>query len=76
MAGQCKRRGVALIVLAILMVIAAPMRARAQGTDDLYALHKQIATLLPQGKYAEATEIAKGSLALARRAEIRPLLLP
>jgi hypothetical protein len=36
------QRWVALMVLAVLMVIAAPMQARAQGTDDLAALREQV----------------------------------
>jgi CHAT domain-containing protein/tetratricopeptide (TPR) repeat protein len=68
MAGRWLQRRFALIVLAaLLMVIAAPMQARERGTDDLDALNKQVQTLYSQGKYAEATEIAKRSLALAQK---------
>jgi tetratricopeptide (TPR) repeat protein len=69
MAGRwLQRRGAPIMLAALLMVIAAPMQARAQqGTDDLDALNKQVLTLYRQGKYAEATEIAKRSLALAEK---------
>jgi Tetratricopeptide repeat len=68
MAWRLLQRWVAPIVLAaLLMVIASLMQARAQGTDDLDALNKQVVTLYSQGKYAEATEIAKRSLALAEK---------
>lgn len=61
------QRWVAPILLAaLLMVVATTMQARAQGTDDLDALNKQAMALYKQGKYAEATEIAKGSLRLRR----------
>ena len=39
--------------------------AVAQGADDLAALDAQIGELYQAGKYADATEIAKRSLALA-----------
>jgi hypothetical protein len=40
------------------------MQTRAQRADDLAALNKLVVTLYGQGKYAEATEIAKRLLAL------------
>ena len=67
MAGRLMRRGVALIVLALLLAVAAAMQARAQGADDLDALNKQVETLYSEGKYAEATAVAKRSLALAEK---------
>ena len=67
MAGQGMWRGVALIVLAVLLAVAAPMQARAQRADDLDALSKQVEALSDQGNYAEATETAKRLLALAEK---------
>jgi tetratricopeptide (TPR) repeat protein/CHAT domain-containing protein len=61
------RRAFLLIMLTLLLVFAAPMLALAQGTDDLDALNKQFVTLYGQGKYAEAIEVAKRSLALAEK---------
>src|ERR1700730_14667343 len=61
------RPRVALIVLAALLAITASMQARAQGTDDLEALSKQVVALYGQAKYAEATEVAKHLLALAEQ---------
>jgi tetratricopeptide (TPR) repeat protein len=40
---------------------------RARGADDLAALHDQIEKLYKEGKYPEAIEIAKSSLALAEK---------
>src|SRR5258708_2130831 len=62
MAGQWKRRGVALIVLAVLMVIAAPMQTRAQSTNDLPALNERISELYRAGKFGEAIPLAEKSL--------------
>ena len=42
MAGQWLHRWVAPIMLAVLMVIAAPKQAPAQGTDDLDALSSRL----------------------------------
>jgi CHAT domain-containing protein/tetratricopeptide (TPR) repeat protein len=67
MTGQLMRRGVALIVLAVLPVIAASMQARAQGADDLAALREQVRQLHSQGKYSEAVPLAERYVALARR---------
>ena len=41
--------------------------AVAQGTDDLAALNTQVTELYRAGKYAEAAEIAKRSLAVAEK---------
>jgi len=43
MTGQLMRRGVTLILLTALMVIAASMHARGQDKDDLDALNRQAA---------------------------------
>jgi tetratricopeptide (TPR) repeat protein len=51
-----------------VLAVTASRQARAQGNDDRDALNKQVAVLYGQGKYAEATEIAKRSLALAEKA--------
>jgi tetratricopeptide (TPR) repeat protein len=49
-----------------LASVAAP--AFAQGLAEADALNKQIGELSRQGRYAEATEIAKGSLAIQEKA--------
>jgi tetratricopeptide (TPR) repeat protein len=67
MTGRWMRRRVALIVLAMLLAIAAPMQTRAQGTDDLAALREQVRQLHSQGKYSEAIPIAEQYVAMARR---------
>jgi hypothetical protein len=48
------QRWIASTALAVLMVIAAPMQAQAQGTDDLAALREQVRQLHTQSKYVEA----------------------
>ena len=49
------------------MAVFTSMHARAQGTDDLDDLNGQVGALYGQGKYAEATSVAKLSLALAEK---------
>ena len=72
MAGRRLQRWVALIVLAVLLVTAASMQARAQCTGDFDALNKQVVTLFGQGKYAEATEAPSVRSRLPRRIRPRP----
>jgi tetratricopeptide (TPR) repeat protein len=67
MARRWLQRWFALNVLAVLMLIAAPMQARAQGTDDLASLREQVRQLHSQGKYREAIPLADRYVALARR---------
>ena len=57
---------VVLVAAAILAGLAQPA-ARAQGGDDLAALNAQVIKLYQAGKYADATVIAKRSLALAEQ---------
>jgi hypothetical protein len=64
MARQRMRRGVALVVLAVL--ITASMQARPQGTDVLAALNKRITELYSAGKFGEAIPPAEKSLELTR----------
>jgi hypothetical protein len=67
MAGQWMRRGLAPIVLAVVMVIAAPMQTRAQRADDLAALNKRISELQSAGKFGEAIPLAEKSLETRHR---------
>ena len=60
-------RGVALIFLGILTASIAPVAGEAQGAVELEKLEAQTLQLLQSGQYAEATEIAKRSLALAEK---------
>ena len=55
-----------ILVVVVLAGLGAPA-ARAQGGNDLAALNAQVVQLYQAGKYAEATEIAKRSLALAEK---------
>ena len=63
MAGQGLRRGLATF----LLVLALAASGATAQTDDLAALNAQVEKLYGEGKYAEATEIAKQSLALAEK---------
>ena len=67
MAAAWPRRAAALIVLVAVLAGAGSVTARAQGTDDIAALNARVVKLHGEGKYAEAIEIAKRSLALAER---------
>src|SRR5438046_1200583 len=58
------QRGVALVFLGIFVASVAPGVAQAQGSIEPEKLDSQVLKLLQSGKYAEATEIAKRSLAL------------
>src|SRR5258708_1848549 len=53
MAGYWFRHGVALILLAVLLATAGPMRARAQAGNDLAALREQSRQLHSEGKFTE-----------------------
>jgi hypothetical protein len=44
-----------------------PVRAQAQGADDLAALRGQVNRLYSQGKYAEAIPIAERYIVLAKQ---------
>ena len=59
------RRWLGSLMLGALLVVGAGLVARAQDTGDLDALNKQVGALYSQGKYSEAVEVAKRSLALA-----------
>jgi hypothetical protein len=61
MAGRVIRRGMALIVLAALLVGIEPIGAQAQGADDLAALRDHVRRLHNQGKYAEAVPLAESA---------------
>ena len=58
---------VALIATVMLLAVDGSTPPQAQGTDDLAGLRKQAAELYRAGKYPEATELVKRSLALAER---------
>jgi tetratricopeptide (TPR) repeat protein/CHAT domain-containing protein len=64
--GQWIPRGAALIARVVLMVIGAPMKARAQRTDAPSALNKHISDLYSAGKFGEAIPLAEKSLELTR----------
>ena len=59
------RLGVVLLVCLLAGIVSTA--AHAQTADDLAALNAQVLKFYGQGKYAEATDIAIGSLALAER---------
>ena len=46
---------------------AAPIGAQAQGAADIVVLNSKVIQLIWQGKYADATEMAKRALTLAER---------
>ena len=52
-------------VLVMLLAVATSGPVTAQAPDDLVALNAQVEKLYGEGKYAEATDIAQRSLALA-----------
>ena len=60
------RRGVALIVLAGLVVGGRLIDAQAQVTDELAAVREQVRSLHGQGKYADALTLAERYVSLAR----------
>jgi hypothetical protein len=60
-------RAAALMVLVVCAVVVAPITAKAQQSDDLDALNRQVEQLFQAGKYSEATDIAKRELAVAER---------
>ena len=61
------RFAVVFTVLAALEAAIGSMALRAQGEDDLTALHAQVSQLHGQGKYAEAVPLAERYVALARQ---------
>jgi tetratricopeptide (TPR) repeat protein/CHAT domain-containing protein len=65
MASHWLRRGVALLVLAVML--ATVPQARAQAADDLAALQEQVSQLHSQGQYTEALPLAERYVALARQ---------
>ena len=56
-----------LVQIVMVIAIVANGSVRAQTTDDLGALNARVMNLYSQGKYNEATEVAKLSLALAEK---------
>ena len=61
-------RGVLASILVVgLLAVVTSGSTTAQIPDDLTSLNAQVGKLYGQGKYLEATEIAKQSLALAER---------
>ncbi len=64
------------IVTALIAVVAAGAPATAQSGDAVAAMNAKVEQLYGQGKYAEATEAARQSLALAEATpQIEPKLL-
>jgi CHAT domain-containing protein/tetratricopeptide (TPR) repeat protein len=62
-----QRTVVLVALLATLVLGIGAVVAQAQGSDDLATLNEKVLQLYRAGNYAEATEIAKRSLALAER---------
>src|SRR5215470_4151202 len=58
---------IALILIAVFWLSVGSPLTRAQDADELSGLNKQVEQLYDDGKYSEATEIAKRALALAER---------
>ena len=61
------RRGPALFVLMAMLASTEIASAWAQSTDDLGNLGQQVTRLRGEGKFAQATEVAKRALALAEQ---------
>jgi tetratricopeptide (TPR) repeat protein/CHAT domain-containing protein len=66
MMGRSLRRAAALIIFAVFAMWAVPT-AKAQRSDDLETLNRQVERLYQGGKYAEATEIAERAVNLAEQ---------
>jgi esterase/lipase superfamily enzyme/Tfp pilus assembly protein PilF len=66
-AARLLRRPAALIVFVTVWILVGSINAKAQQSNDLNILNKQVVQLYHTGKYAEATDIAKRALALAER---------
>ena len=64
---RSRLKAIVLIGLVALVVSSVPLGVRAQGSDDLATLNRQMQQLYGAGKYADATEIATQSLALGER---------
>jgi CHAT domain-containing protein/tetratricopeptide (TPR) repeat protein len=62
---RCLLRWLALIALAAVSSGLEPLKAGAQGAEDIAALNQQVAQLYAQNKYAEAAEVAKRALTQA-----------
>ena len=67
MAKHGARHWLGVVVCVSVLVGVTSLPAVAQGADELAALNAQVVKLYQAGKYAEATEIAKRSLALAEK---------
>ena len=59
MRAKSRLRRLAGILVVALLAVAAGAPATAQAPDDLAALNAEVAKLHGEGKYAEATEIAR-----------------
>jgi tetratricopeptide (TPR) repeat protein len=68
MGARWLRRWGALILLLGASAGVEPVAAWAQDSDDVAAINSKVAQLYKQGKYSEATEVAKRALALAEKA--------
>ena len=67
MAKRGVRHWLGVVVCLNVLAGVTSLPAVAQGADDLAALNAQVGKLYGEGKYAEATEIGKRSLALSER---------
>jgi tetratricopeptide (TPR) repeat protein len=62
-----ERRTVTFVVVIFGALLFADMPARAQSSDDVGALNKQVDQLIQQRNYAEATALAQRALAASER---------
>lgn len=53
------------LMIAMIVVLAGPVRAQAQSEKDVEALNSRIIQLYKQGQYAEATPAAQGTVTAA-----------
>ena len=67
MRGLLLPRATVLIIIMVLAIGLATPSVKAQQSDDLASLNQQVVALYGAGKYAEATDVAKRSLAVAER---------
>ncbi len=56
-----------VVLTILLLVVSSTMGASARSADDIDALNKQAVQLYGEGRYAEATAVARQALKLAER---------
>jgi CHAT domain-containing protein/tetratricopeptide (TPR) repeat protein len=67
MQGPSLPRAIILIIVMVLAIGLAAPSVKAQQSDNLASLNQQVVALYGAGKYAEATDVAKRSLAVAEQ---------